>query len=359
MDGRRSILDLIAIALGIVVIFSASAFAQGLVKGTAPAETSISTAPAYCSELSGAFRVCRVRLNEEGDAEFQVQKLGVTVGRTRADFWANVAVEPKDFLAYRGDMDRDGRSEVVLVSLDSVSQGMGVSYSTAYIFDGRRVESGGAPITIPIQEFGDGENFVYDRTSGRTRVLVTYWADYDSIEPKRGSGLYLIGKWFAYRNGRLNADLGQPTLARRFLNSFAAERDSLWFENRKPYTWLKNRRTVRVFREPIPKGKLISTMVGKIAGVDENSEHTELKVEVRTGETLDLRLHRSLSTEAKDGVPSVRAIGIASRRYLYPHPRTGGFLMSAFAERFRGRLVRVETYKPEYGDSYSLLWLLD
>lgn len=358
MERRASILDLIAIALGIVLIFSASAFAQGLTKGSTPAETSISRAPAYCSELTGAFRVCRVRLNEDGDAEFQVQKLGVTVAKIEADFWANVAVGPKDFLAYRGDMDRDGADEIVLISFDGVTQGMGVSYATAYIFDGRTIESGGGPISIPIQEFGENESFVYDRQTRRTNVLITYWSDYDSIEPKRPPGLYLVGKWFGYEKARLKPMISRPTLARRFLNSFASQRDNGWFENRKPYTWLRDRRTHRLLREPGDL-KPLGVRQGRITGYTEpDGAGAEFAITTVDGTSFKLRFDHP-DHPARESEMTVDAVGIWSGGYLYPNPRSGGLRLSAFAEKIEGRRVRVETYRRTYGDEFVRIWLLD
>ena len=354
--GRR-ILDLIAIVAGIMLISAEPAFAQGLKKGTNPAETSISTSAAFCSDLSGGFRVCRVRLSEDDDAEFQVQRSGVTLAKIDADFWSNIAVEPKDFFAYRGDMDRDGASEIVLVSLNGVSQGMGVTYATAYIFDGRTLEKGKPPISVPIEEFGDRENFIYDRKTGRTNVLITYWRNYDSIEPKRQPGVYLIGKWVSYRNGRLQPMLTRPTLARRFLNSFAAERDNGWFENRTPFTWLKDRRTFQLAREPKTNAKLLKTEFGKITSYREpDGEGSEFAIRLDGGEAILTRLAPFVSGESNLRTES---IGIWSRQILYPNPRSGGLRLFAFAEKIEGRRVRVETYKPEYGDEFMRIWFLD
>jgi hypothetical protein len=339
-----------------------AAFGQRLTQGTKPVTTKIPEyAEAFCSTVTGGFRVCRALKSEEGEADFVILKGATTVNRIEALAWKNIAVEPDGFFAYRGDLDKDGAAEIVLVSLEGVSNGMGVAYSTAYIFNGRTVESGSEPISFEIQEFGERENFIYDPRSRRTEILISYWAAYDSIEPEREMGTYLMGKWFYYQNGRLQPIFEKPTLARRFLNSFAAERDNGWFENRKPYTWLKDRRTHKFFNEPASTDKLIRTESGtiaKFAATVGKSETYEFQLKLQSGQLVKGRFGDRGPDESSPSL-AIKAIGIWKERYIFPSSWSMSIDPETFLERIEGRRVRLETYDPGNGEEYTKMWLLD
>lgn len=214
-----------------------------------------------------------------------------------------------------------------------------------------------APISVPIEEFGDNENFVYDRKTKRTNILITYWENYETIEPKRLWGLYLVGKWFRYRSGKLEPMVAKHTLARRFLNSFAAERDNGWFENRTPFTWLRDRRTFKLAREPRTLAKLLKVELGKLtSNIEPDGEGSEFAISIDGGKQVQGRLAPFASGESHLRIESV---GIWSRRFLYPNPASGGLRLSSFAEKVEGRRVRIETYAPEYGDEFTRIWFLD
>lgn len=350
-----------ASALVIIILYAISVPAQRLVQGSKPRATNVSGfSEAFCSTLSGEFRVCKVKTSDSGDAEYVVESGSSAVNRIPASYWTSVNTTPDGFFAYRGDLDKDGSPEIVLVSQEGVSQGMGVTYADAYIFDGQRPDA--EPISFGIQEFGERENFIFDPRSGTTEILISYWAGYDSIEPQRGSGTYLMGKWFRYRNKKLEPALDRPTLARRFLNSFAAERDNGWYENRKPYTWLKDRRTRKFFREPAELGKLIRT---------ERATITNFQPESAAGSgpaSLDLTLDsgRALKgkfqAEADPDHPAefeISGIGLWKQRYLYPLSWSMDFRPATFLDRIEGRRVLLETYRTEHGDEFTKVWLLD
>lgn len=344
--------------LSVFVLFALAVSAQRLVPGSKPAKASVPEySEAFCSNLTGAFRVCRVRTSDDGDADFVVTKGGSILNRIAATAWANVAVTPEGFFAYRGDLDNDGRAEIVLVSLEGVSNGMGVTYSTVFIFDGG---TQGPPLSYSVQEFSDRESFIYDPAKRRTEMLITYWGDYASIEPKRVHGVYLIGKWFRYRGGKLEPVLEKPTLARRFLNSFAAERDNGWFENRHPYTWLKDRRTHKLFREPDEPSGPLRTETATLTRFVESSSSDGDAVQVDFTTDDGRAIKGKFGNASEDGkIIEIKAFGIWKQRYLYPLSWSMDFRPATFLASVEGRRVRLETFKTEYGDEFTKVWLLD
>lgn len=338
--------------------------AQRLTQGGKVAEVRLPDFPAaYCSSLPSGFRVCRVRTSEDGDADFLIQKNGSTISRIQAPFWSLAGADPDNFIAYRGDLDMDGSQEIVLVSQEGVSNGMGITYSTAYIFDSDAGSAQLTSVSFPIEEFGEKDNFIYNPKTRQVEILISYWRSYDSIDPKRGWGMYLIGKWFKYRGGRLEPIPGRPTLARRFLYSFAEERDNGWFENRTPNKWLRDRRTHRLYREPAELMKPIGVRFGTIEAVNDPDPDTwrgaAFEIRADDGGTFRARINKRLIDEAPDDSMDISSVGIWKTRYVYPVANTGIFWPSVFFADLKGRRVRVETYKREWGDEFSKLWLLD
>ena len=353
--------------IGFLLIFTSATVAQRLSQGSKLVETELSDVlEAFCSNLSGGFRVCRVRKNEDADAEFIIQKGGSTVSSIQAPFWSLAGVDPDSFFAYRGDLDLDGTNEIVLVSMEGVSNGMGITFSTAYVFDGKTVESHGRPISFSVEEFSHKENFIYDSRAHRTNILITYWKSYETIDPKRGWGMYLMGKWFRYRHGKLEPIATKPTLARRFLYSFAEERDNGSFENREPYTWLKDRRTHMLNREPAESSTLIRTEFGTVNELVEPEINADqqitLAILLDSGYTVNgaFNLIWRSADKRDPELLNFEAIGLWKSRFLYPLSRSGNFRPSAFMDRVVGRRVRLETYKPEYrDDEFTNVWFLD
>jgi hypothetical protein len=323
-----------------LTVIAAVAPGQRLVHGTKPRETSVpGRVEAFCSMLSGGFRVCKVREPEAVEAEYFILKGEAVVNRLPAPFWMGTATSPDGFFAYRGDLDRDGSSEIVVVSLEGVSNGMGITYSTVYIFDGRSVEARGDPISVAV-------------------------AGYDSIEPKRGMGMYLMGKWFRYRNKRLEPVLEKPTLARRLLNSFAEERDNSWYENRYPHKWLTDRRAHKLLREPAERSKLASVRFATIRAFQQQPlyerPNAEIEFDTEAGASLKGKIRRGRNSDADDkAIMDIESIGIWKARYLYPIPFNGDLRLTTFLDRIEGRRVRLETYRPEHGNEYTKVWLLD
>lgn len=339
-----------------LAILTVAVSAQKPIKGSEPVQAALPNyLDAYCSELPDNFRVCRVRTTDDGDAQFLVQKNGSEFQRIEAPFWSMAGAGPTDFITFRTDLDKDGSKEIVLVSLDGVGNGMGISYSTVHIFDGRNLGER-KPLSFYIEEFGDAQNFVYNARTRRTEILISYWMSYDSIDRKRGWGQYLIGKWFRYRNGKLVRLPQKPTLARRYLNSFARQRNNMNFDLREPFKWLTDRRANRIFREPDETTKPKSVQYGTISQESEIEDNVGFVISSDDGKTLDGTIN---ADSPKESVLNITSIGEWRTRYLYPLTQSGTFSPSVFFNTLVGRKVRLETYERDFGGEFTKMWLLD
>lgn len=355
----------LASVAALVLFFGNDANAQKLVPGKQPLKTMVAGyQEAFCSQLDGGLSVCKALASDKGDADFVVLRSGQLAGRFAASDWSSIAITPDSFFTYRGDLDVDGSPEIVVVSLENVSQGMGVPYSRAYILDGRTLGGDRTPLSFTIQEFGAGENFVYDPAAGRTNILLSYWAEYASIEPKRIPGVYLIGKWFRFRGGKLEPVLDKPTLARRFLNSFAAERDNGWFENRTPLHWLTDRRANRLTREPDELTKPTSIRTGKIKNckmvTSPDGNSVTFEFDLNDGRAVSGKINGGpVRNDGSDNVLSIKSFGLWKQRFTYPLSWSMEFDPTVYFDSLVGSRVRIETFTTEHGGEFSKVWLLD
>ena len=341
-----------------ILVLAAGSFCSSLTKGSAPVSTTIPPYEgAYCSSLLNKTEICRVLVNNTGDSQFIVRQNQKVLNSIDAPSWGTAANNPDSFLTYKGDLDGNGSSELVLVSHEGVSQGMGVTYSTVHIFRDPKAFPNAKPASIPIQEFGDNETFRFDRKLKRTLILATYWNEYKTLDTRRGWGLYLVGKWFRYQRGGLEPVLGRPIRARRFLNSFANERDNGWFENRHPLRWLQDRRTHLLYREPEVPDHLETTTSGVIKEVTNDPEFgCTLTILTDDGKNISSQCPFDVGPiKPWNGTTPITHTGLWRQRYLFPK----SFDPIFFFDQIVGRPVRLETYKTEFDNRYSLLWFTE
>lgn len=338
-----------------IVILSGLAYAGGPLKlGSKPEQRSVGAyADAFCSEVPGKFTACRVS-KSDADIRFAFFKDGKELSSFEAPFWARANALPEDFAFYRGDLDSDGTNEFILVSLEGVSNGMGITYATMYIFPDLERQPDAKPAVMPIEEFGYEDTLVYDRKLGKTRILATYWESYDSLDKRRGSGMYLIGKWFEYDKGRLAPQLDKPTLARRFLNAFADERNNETFPERHPNTWLKHPTTVRFMREPATGDKLIDTTDGKVTefsmGGDRGCRITVMSEDQET----EKETFTTVECSPENGsTAAVRSIGLRPQHYIFPK----NFNPYYYLYEMEGQYVRLKRYRDTYGRETVRVWI--
>jgi hypothetical protein len=202
---------------------------------------------AACVELREGSRVCSCK-----DAGTDEQRLAVERGGVEVASWP---VEPMlgestAFRVMRADLDADGHDDWLVAVLDTVSNGMAVQSWTTCVLDGRDPSRRRACVaTDDVPFFSLPTRAPHGAKGARVcRLLAARWRW--GREPRRGDGLYLVGRWLAYRDGALVADRRRPVVARRYLYRFAAQRADV-IENARtaPVAWWQDP-TTRALRCP-------------------------------------------------------------------------------------------------------------
>lgn len=140
------------------------------------------------------------------------------------------------FQVLYGDLDADGKNEIIIANNDATSNGMAVLHWTIWILPELTVQGAVEPVEFSVEDYGPEGTFVRQQ-DGTYRILVSKWKELN--DAKRGSGLYLTGSWYRYAKGALLPE-GGPMLARRYLFSFERERNKTFDDPQKPYLWLKS-----------------------------------------------------------------------------------------------------------------------
>lgn len=167
---------------------------------------------AYCIALSDGRRVCSCT----GDTTIvtRVEEGGRAVHQWPADY--SHAGSPGSLRAMRGDLDGDGRPELIVSEWMDMSNGLGIRFYRLSIFNG--ADPSRAPLRVNVEDFDPSGSFVRPAAGGQCRLLATRWTEL--VDPRRGNGMYFTGQWMRYRAGRLEHDPDRPLVVRRLLNSF-------------------------------------------------------------------------------------------------------------------------------------------
>jgi hypothetical protein len=171
---------------------------------------------AQCIALPDGRRVCTCM----GDTTVtvRVEADGRTLHEWPADH--SLAGAPESLRALVGDLDGDGRAELAVAEWQTTGNGLGISYHRLSIFDGR--DATRAPVRVQVQDFTPDGSFVRPADGGGCRLIATRWNQLR--DARRGWGMYLIGQWMRYRDGRLEHDPTRPVIARRLLDRLADAR---------------------------------------------------------------------------------------------------------------------------------------
>jgi len=187
-----------------------------------------------CVDLRDSEKVCECS-REDGSVGLTLQARDRVVNEWNGDVPGPIGTN--SFTALVGDLDADGKDEIIVVNLQVVSNGMAVQTYGVAILDGR--DRRRPPVRFEVQEFGEHDTFRYSASQQTCEILVTSWEN--GHDSERGWGLYMVGQWYRYREGTLVPDATRPVLSRRYLNSLQRER----FANmNKPFAWLKRASTV-------------------------------------------------------------------------------------------------------------------
>jgi len=129
--------------------------------------------------------------------------------------------ETDDFHVLTGDLRGDGRPLWIVANHEFSSQGIGVQFWSLHVLD--PANPGNPPIFWSVSDFGPG-SFARPRNPHRKGcdILVTDWVE--GREPRRGGGLYFVGKWFRLGRKDIEGHATRRPRVRRYLYSFEAER---------------------------------------------------------------------------------------------------------------------------------------
>jgi hypothetical protein len=152
-----------------------------------------------------------------------------------SDSYSSAIVRP-DLDLTIANLGGDSADELVVATLNAVSNGMAVSYWTVCVLDASKLSQ--PPACVEVEDYGRMGFLTWSTGDTRCRLLQTDWRW--GSEAGRGDGLYLVGQWLAYEGGRLYPDLSRPVLARRYLYSFQRERG--WSPN-GPLLWFAHNST--------------------------------------------------------------------------------------------------------------------
>lgn len=229
---------------------------------------------AFCTQLADGRRVCNCLKDAEGDDAREWMR--VEEGGRVVNEWPTSSSHAGSdwFRVLGGDLDADGKPETVVAQLRTVSNGLGVEYWSLTILDGR--DPARTPLRAEVEDFDPSGSFVRPREGGSCRLLATRW---DALrDPRRGPGMYLIGQWMRYEDGRFLHDTARPVVARRLLFSF--DRSDV---AGAPFTHLRDRRA-----ETLASGRIadLPPLAGSAHGTIRAARGDTLEVVLESGRTL-------------------------------------------------------------------------
>lgn len=350
---------LLLIFILIVPSIAVGRISNDLGMGTTPVKEQLKGfTEAYCSELSGNYKVGGA-IAEDYSRYTIIYRSDVEILRIAH---GTDSIPTSEFFAYRYDLDKDGTKEVVVASLRTITNGMGVARWDLNILADSGPPSKNGRVKFLVEGFGPRQTLTVDRTSGRMRFLITYWRSSCVLDPKRGCGLYFVGKFFEYKDGKLVPIWTEPTRARRYLFSFRDERNRTYsFEGGDttavPLTWLRSKATHRYFSEPKRKdAELISTLKGTIQdyAFDQDTDEARLSILTDNGQVLKGCIIGSEYDDGKDLDFIGNQVILHRGNYAFPEH----FDISQTLGDLKGRSVRIETYKNEFEITSSTLRLL-
>jgi hypothetical protein len=179
----------------------------------APAETSVpGCVRSRCIALPDGRRVCACT----GDTTQVIRVMAD--GRTAHEWPADgsLAGSEESLRAMTGDLDQDGRPELIVSEWMDMSNGLGIRFFRLSIFSG--ADPARPPLRVNVDDFDPRGSFVRPAGGGTCWLLATRWTELR--DPRRGVGMYFTGQWMRYRDGRLEQDLQRRIVVRRLLNSF-------------------------------------------------------------------------------------------------------------------------------------------
>lgn len=209
---------------------------------------------ARCVAMPDGRRICSCT----GDTTIVMRVMadGRTTHEWPADY--SMAGSAGSLRAMSGDLDADGKPELIVSEWLDMSNGLGIRYYRLSIFDGAHPER--APVRVNLDDFDPAGSFVRPASGGSCRLLATRWTELR--DPRRGEGMYFTGQWMRYRGRRLEHDLDRPVVVRRLLDSFRP-----WEVSGGPLAHFRDRRAEAWSGFPAILPPLATTRTGSIMRV--------------------------------------------------------------------------------------------
>jgi len=340
----------LAILLILALSLQSASQSAKVLKGSPPRPTLLPGFDfAHCVVGPGRLRICKA-ISETGFL-IKVEKAGKQVASWPVQVYVG---ETSDFEVLETDFDGDGRRELVVANHDATSNGFAVAFWTIYIFPDSRFHGPQAPLIFRVEDYHAFGTFVPERSS--IPILTTRWLWSQDPQGRRGGGLYLVGQWWRYRSGELVPVLEKPLLARRYLNSFAAELGRTRSDQRAPYLWLKRRRVELLKETPLTgsgEEEVRHGVVQRVSATPFAKSETAVEIVFKPDDGRPLTL-QYLGDSDHQGESSLNYLGDAASGRIYP----AGYFPASREKWLRGRRARLVTYrKGAQFERLRVLWL--
>jgi hypothetical protein len=190
----------------------------------------------YCIQISKSSRVCAgVKTPDAVVAQIFYERDGSIIQQWDA---------PLDtFLSESGlrvdaiNLTDAGEGTLIVGLMNSQSLGMAIQHWTIWAITGNTISK-----PVRVDDYGIMSFLTKSNQSGSWYLLSARWID--GWEPKRGDGLYAVGKWYALSEGEFAPVADRPQIQRRYLPSLERMRlQAFEQKNPTPLIWYKDKRT--------------------------------------------------------------------------------------------------------------------
>lgn len=198
-------------------------------------EYSFDVPRSYCIDLDRATKICQRLTETKSLMTFERDNKALL----EWDDDAIGSVWEAKFEVLKGDIDDDRKDELVVAELQAQGNGFGIETWRISIIDNPESAHPPPPLHFEVNVYGSRGVFLRHGASPQCQILKAEWASLK--HPRKGWGMYLVGRWYHYRKGELVPVSNRPVLIRRYLNSFAKERERSWNDPNIPLKWLQNK----------------------------------------------------------------------------------------------------------------------